>query len=354
MYKKLLVVFILGVGIAILLQNPSRPLDSGETIESPIQGTTTSQQTVTLTQSSAEEINTHKSSSKLQNSVSFKAGRALRNQKLVHHDAGFAKNSATSRNEEGHLQDLAPEFGEEDYRWWQERSATQEWVKNVAKVNTLGGVREVAQQRESAYASSRPNTPITGMALLPTDYELYRYTPGLRNDLVTTIVQDKDLRKAILGPDYSMNDVDFNNPTAMKKLRDSVLSLGHGGEVVLKVKGNGVLLDGPGADFVIYENVIAYNGKYYQEFAYVGVAYDDIESQYRWFKCDPAQSKFEGCAGVVPTEEGGDAFDLAQVGLSKIRFIKIKDFGHNENSGKNTDSEGFDLDAIRLNYPSKQ
>ena len=66
--------------------------------------------------------------------------------------------------------------------------------------------------------------------------------------------------------------------------------------------------------------------------------------------------RFAGCAGWTPALEydasavvpldpavtGGDAFDLADVGLSHARFVRVTDVS---NAGAEP-SAGFDLDAV--------
>ena len=73
---------------------------------------------------------------------------------------------------------------------------------------------------------------------------------------------------------------------------------------------------------------------------------------------DPARD-FPGCAGtnpvlatsdnhVDPTNPGvagGDPFDLADIGLSTARFIRIRDSGVNGH-GYGGATSGFDLDAV--------
>jgi hypothetical protein len=68
--------------------------------------------------------------------------------------------------------------------------------------------------------------------------------------------------------------------------------------------------------------------------------------------------RFAGCAGVTPTlaydadgavpldpaVTGGDTFDLADVGLARARFVRVRDVS---NAGA-TPSAGFDLDAVGI------
>lgn len=77
---------------------------------------------------------------------------------------------------------------------------------------------------------------------------------------------------------------------------------------------------------------------------------------------DDADAGFPGCAGVRPvfsstasgisatdpTVAGGDGFDLAALGLSTARFIRIRDSGKNRYGPP---SGGFDLDAVAIVHP---
>jgi hypothetical protein len=52
---------------------------------------------------------------------------------------------------------------------------------------------------------------------------------------------------------------------------------------------------------------------------------------------------------LTPTDREGDSFDIARLGLSEIRRIRIQDSNQNKHIGKNGDNaEGFDFDAIRI------
>jgi len=141
-----------------------------------------------------------------------------------------------------------------------------------------------------------------------------------------------------------------------------VLSLGSGGEIVLGF-GDREIVDGRGADFVVFENPFWPNGdasSAYVELASVSVSEDGK----RWFTfdCDTVgdgAGHYPGCAGVTPTLEydpramipldpkrtGGDAFDLAELGLARARFVKIEDSKTMPPAGI---ASGFDLDAIGI------
>ena len=52
---------------------------------------------------------------------------------------------------------------------------------------------------------------------------------------------------------------------------------------------------------------------------------------------------------MVPTDEGGDLFDLSEVGAAEAKFIWIKDTGKNKNKpGTWWPTEGADIDNVRL------
>lgn len=133
-----------------------------------------------------------------------------------------------------------------------------------------------------------------------------------------------------------------------------VLSLGRQGEIVLEFTDIG-LIDGPGPDLLVFEN--PFIG--WIETGVVAVS-EDGQDFHEWpcAAMDPAK-KFPGCAGVNPVLSswtngisptdpkvaGGDAFDLADLGLKRARFVRIRDSGANTYSGS---SGGFDLDAVAV------
>lgn len=132
-----------------------------------------------------------------------------------------------------------------------------------------------------------------------------------------------------------------------------VVSLGEGGSIVLGF--DETIVDGPGIDLLVFEN--AFVG--WPETGEVAVS-EDGET---WvpFPCDALDREggFPGCAGVNnvwstpdngidptdPEAAGGDAFDLADVGVARARFVRITDTGANAYEATNG---GFDLDAVAI------
>lgn len=138
---------------------------------------------------------------------------------------------------------------------------------------------------------------------------------------------------------------------------EDLLSIGLNGEITIGFK-NYKIIDKPGIDFIIYENVMwnRIEKKYFVEPAQVSVSYDGIN--FIAFPFDSATLK--GCAGISPTKgkmvnidilaSGGDGFDIADLGLKEIKYIKIKDITEilkdpNHYYHDPTIS-GFDLDAV--------
>jgi hypothetical protein len=130
-----------------------------------------------------------------------------------------------------------------------------------------------------------------------------------------------------------------------------VLSLGREGTIVLKFEDVD-LVDRPGPDLLVFEN--AFSG--FVETGAVAVS-EDGSTWTEWPCRDDQDAGYPGCAGVHPVLStpdngidpadpavaGGDSFDLADVGVARARFVRIRDTGWNGYSGV---SGGFDLDAV--------
>jgi hypothetical protein len=158
------------------------------------------------------------------------------------------------------------------------------------------------------------------------------------------------------------------------------LSLGLGGWIALEFT-SGSIVDGPGVDFTVFENpfltIGLITGPPFAEPGTVSVSDDGVT--WKTFPCaldDPPY--YPGCAGVYPVFanandpaapsplipctipiqqlvgvpvatfqppdcSGGDSFDLAAVGLSSARFVRIDASQLEPGSGG---TAGFDLDAV--------
>ena len=137
-----------------------------------------------------------------------------------------------------------------------------------------------------------------------------------------------------------------------------VLSLGQRGEIVLDL-GNCPVVDGPGNDFIVFENAFFIGGNPtapFAELGRVGVSEDGIN--FTWFDCESDAYPYDGCAGwhpiysnpnndispFDPDEAGGDIYDLADIGVAKAQYVIIQDINDSGSGG----TAGFDLDAISV------
>ncbi|WP_394827767.1 cell surface protein [Pendulispora albinea] len=138
-----------------------------------------------------------------------------------------------------------------------------------------------------------------------------------------------------------------------------VVSLGYHGEIVVSF-GSNAIVDGPGADFIVFENVFDISGdpqRPYAEPAEVSVS--DDGTNWTTFPCTATSYPYGACAGwhpiysapgngISPTDPntaGGDAFDLAAIGVTHARYVRIVDKMAATCSGS---SAGFDLDAVSI------
>lgn len=168
----------------------------------------------------------------------------------------------------------------------------------------------------------------------------------------------------------------------------SVASLGFGGSLVYEFVET-VIEDRPGPDFIVFENAFFQGAApenpedhyaIFTEAAFVEVSADGVdwrlfpydadalaEASGNWYVDRPLHQRLGGLAGITPTFSGnwtvaddaavwdpagqggisgagGDAFDLASVGLAEARFVRITDAQtHNGYTGS---AEGADLDAL--------
>jgi hypothetical protein len=139
-----------------------------------------------------------------------------------------------------------------------------------------------------------------------------------------------------------------------------VASLGCGGSITLRFDGDPIV-DRPGPDLIVFENAFVAGSVLFAEPAAVSVS-DDGES-FVAFPCDPVT--LAGCAGArpvlarpescldptEPTVAGGDAFDLADVGLARASWVRLDDRSADHAVAAHwcdDDSAGFDLDAIAI------
>ncbi|WP_437330560.1 hypothetical protein [Sorangium sp. So ce381] len=135
-----------------------------------------------------------------------------------------------------------------------------------------------------------------------------------------------------------------------------VVSLGNGGTVTFGFSGN-LIVDGPGPDFIVFENAFQSTPTtVFAELATVEVSQDGVD--WKAYSCKATAAPYDDCAGwhpvlanpetnsIDPTDPavaGGDAFDLADVGLAFARYVRITDRA--DMAGPNGN---FDLDAVAI------
>jgi hypothetical protein len=141
-----------------------------------------------------------------------------------------------------------------------------------------------------------------------------------------------------------------------------VTSLGDGGFVTLEFDNNSIV-DGSGADFIVFENAFRPAGApeedVFAELGEVSVSQDGAA----WFTypCTATRYPYEGCAGWHPVlldaqagpieplsvdSAGGDPFDLAEFGLDWARYVMVRDRPALD-GGPGT----FDLDSVGIVHP---
>ncbi|MGH7269132.1 MAG: cell surface protein [Polyangiaceae bacterium] len=154
-----------------------------------------------------------------------------------------------------------------------------------------------------------------------------------------------------------------------------VVSLGTGGSIVVSFAPNAIV-DGPGADFIVFENPFWVGGNPNDIYAEPGeVSVSDDGATWHTFPCapaiDPASAHGTGvappygaCAGwhivnsspangvspIDPSVAGGDAFDLAAIGVTRARYVRIVDKTREDcpDAGGGPNTNGFDLDAVSI------
>lgn len=154
-----------------------------------------------------------------------------------------------------------------------------------------------------------------------------------------------------------------------------VVSLGNGGSIVVSFAPNAIV-DGPGPDFIVFENPFWIDGDPGGVYAEPGqVSVSDDGMTWQTFPCtptyDPSASDGTGteppygsCGGwhiiyssptngispFDPATAGGDAFDLADLGVTHARFVRIVNMTAEDcpEAGPGPITNGFDLDAIAI------
>lgn len=141
-----------------------------------------------------------------------------------------------------------------------------------------------------------------------------------------------------------------------------VVSLGNDGVITVRFD-QPLLCDGPGADFTVFENAFHVGtpeGPIFEEYgivavsqdgtAFVDLPYDPITHAGLAGRAPVLSNPDNGIDPLDPAVSGGDQFDLADVGLPWVAYVRITDPGAAIPDPGNRippgDKGGFDLDAI--------
>lgn len=163
-----------------------------------------------------------------------------------------------------------------------------------------------------------------------------------------------------------MPDIVIGPPVGAGTLKGGldVVSLGIGGELVVSFEPNAIV-DGPGADFIVFENAFFAAGSSTQPAADPGeVSVSEDGIAWKTYECTPGnEAPYGQCAGwhpvhsapgngispIDPSAAGGEAYDLADLGITRARFVRIKDKSSASCEGQpKPNNSGFDLDAMAV------
>jgi hypothetical protein len=143
-----------------------------------------------------------------------------------------------------------------------------------------------------------------------------------------------------------------------------VVSLGIGGEIVLSFEPNEIV-DQPGPDFIVFENAFFAAGNPTSPAADLGEVSVSADGRtWKTFACTPgASAPYGACSGWRPVysapdnaispidvaKAGGEAYDLADVGLANAKLVRIRDLSTMTCDGMPKPVNlGYDLDAIAI------
>lgn len=183
----------------------------------------------------------------------------------------------------------------------------------------------------------------------------------------------------------------FPGPSSATTGSTQVVSLGTGGSITLDFTNN-IIVNGPGPDFIVFENaffcgtvpgssaddysvfvepviVEVFDGSTWKAFDYDGDALLQVGSTTEDATCAPRSlvEQLTGLAGITPTFSGdrivpddphvwdpdgiggvsgwgGDAFDLADIGVTQTDRIRLTDSGRI--AGFTGSPQGADIDAV--------
>ncbi len=127
-------------------------------------------------------------------------------------------------------------------------------------------------------------------------------------------------------------------------------ALGTGGEIILRYTGRAIV-NLPGPDFTVFENPFFIGGdsnSVFREVGIVSVSKDGITFRQFPYSGSPTWRNLAGSTPTLggnpldPRVSGGDKFDLAEINMDSVRYIRIVDAA----GLVLDDGPSFDLDAV--------
>ena len=139
---------------------------------------------------------------------------------------------------------------------------TGKGINKILNISDDVSIDEVKRERTRKFNQQRNNATNVSASevdkyqiIAETMSQVFSFNPGFRDDGKNRIVSPENISFSIQGPDHSFDAPDdLSDIESLKNIMERTISLGHKGEIIIKVKGNGWILNREGADFIIYEN----------------------------------------------------------------------------------------------------
>ena len=112
-------------------------------------------------------------------------------------------------------------------------SRTAKRIRNVSDLKSVELIQE-ERLRESEYINEEKESKKESKRLSKKDFTIFRFTPGKRDDDINFVTRPININYSIQVPDHTLEKI--SDPVKVQELREKTISLGHSGEIILKVK----------------------------------------------------------------------------------------------------------------------